>query len=359
MHTTIKSLMRSSLLAALMLAAILSTAACGRKSDIIPPGTVLPAAVADLSAECREGMVILSWTSPGRNTRGEPLTGLSGFVVMRASGDLSGEGCMCEFSQVADIDLEVPEDALVRGNRVAWTDRDPAAGPGMRYAYKVAAYNSDGYYGPDSYEVRLTLLSPPNPPEPVTATVGDGSVLLGWRASDKNARYNVYRTDANGVPAGNPANIEPVASASFMDTGLTNNDEYFYRVTALYISPFEGEPYSEGAATAVVSATPADVTPPDAPDGLRAVPGDGFVLLSWLPSTAQDIAGYVLYRRAGSDATPVKLAELAGMGITYKDTGVTPGVEYAYTVAAFDTAKPRNESAPSGAATAAVRTAGD
>lgn len=72
-------------------------------------------------------------------------------------------------------------------------------------------------------------------------------------------------------------------------------------------------------------------SPPPAPTGLTATPGNGQVALAWLASTGA--SSYTVYRRAASDQTMRPVAS----GITtrgYVDTGLPNGVRYYYRVQA-------------------------
>lgn len=358
MPTRDNTIARYVLIAALIM--LVTTASCGRKSALIPPGTLIPAGVDDLFAEMREGKVILAWTMPGRNTGGSRLADLGGFAVMRAEGTGSESDCMCEFSPVGNIDLATAGGAVVNGNRVAWTDNDPALTPGMTYAYKVEPYNTGGYHGPASNEVRLKLSTPPAVPSGLTATPGNGSVTLAWDKADKDstgaaisdlAGYNVYRPATRGGPLGLSINRAPVTKNSYTDTGLANNTAYSYRVSALR---GQGPPYSEGLPSIEVSAVPADLEPPAAPEGMRAVPAYMAVLLSWLPSPEAGLAGYRIYRKGPGEQMLTPLQEGLITTITYRDDDVRPGAEYTYALTATDNAAPPNESQLSEKLTVAI-----
>lgn len=83
-----------------------------------------------------------------------------------------------------------------------------------------------------------------------------------------------------------------------------------------------------------------DTTPPSVPTGLVATPGNAQVGLAWTASTDNvGVTGYRI-RRGG---TVVGTA----VGTTFTDTGRTNGVQYSYTVAAYDAAG--NESAQTAA----------
>ncbi|GAA0586777.1 hypothetical protein GCM10010172_84760 [Paractinoplanes ferrugineus] len=93
-------------------------------------------------------------------------------------------------------------------------------------------------------------------------------------------------------------------------------------------------------------ATPADVTAPATPGSVTATGADGSVTLGWAAGGDTDLAGYRLYRAAGTTVTPgpATLVASPGTGTGYLDTGLTNGTTYTYAVVAVDTAG--NTSAP-------------
>lgn len=322
--------------------------ACGRKGDLIIPGTVLPQPATNLKAEPKGDAVILSFTMPAKNTKGDPLTDLAGFDVLRAVDEESDEGCKCKLEKVAFIDLEYPKGAEVSGKKIVWADRGGLVF-GRKYLYKVVGVNKDDYRGAESNQAEARPLLPPGRPEQLTARPGNRSVVLEWapvRNLDNGsplediAGYNVYRsTEKGGKPA--PVNTAPVTDERFEDTGLVNGSAYYYSVSALR---GKEAPFAEGRTSETVAATPSDKEPPAPPAGLQAVPGDKAVMLSWDISPEADIKGYILYRRAGEENDFRPLAGEPSNSITYSDTGVEPGKTYYYAVTAVDSADPPNES---------------
>jgi len=83
---------------------------------------------------------------------------------------------------------------------------------------------------------------------------------------------------------------------------------------------------------------------------LDASPGNGIVLVAWLPSFDPDLAGYHVYRAtaAGGPWTRTTVDRTARIAY-FRDTGLAPSTRYYYRVTALDTAG--NESAPSGTTT--------
>jgi len=87
-----------------------------------------------------------------------------------------------------------------------------------------------------------------------------------------------------------------------------------------------------------------DTTPPAAPTGLTATPGNGVVDLSWNANTESDFTGYNIYRSETSGTGYVKINTVLVNGTSYHDTGLTNGVTYYYVVTAEDNATIPNES---------------
>jgi hypothetical protein len=113
----------------------------------------------------------------------------------------------------------------------------------------------------------------PRPPVTVTATAGNHQVSLSWTASPDGPgiTYNVYRTSQ---PGGTPERIaHDISATSFMATGLTNCQPYYFFVTALK-SGFEGawSHLNNGCGTggSCLTATPMNPLPPSVPTGLAA-----------------------------------------------------------------------------------------
>ncbi len=101
-----------------------------------------------------------------------------------------------------------------------------------------------------------------------------------------------------------------------------------------------------------------DSTPPAAPTGLIATPGDGTVGLTWTANGEPDLAGYNVYRSTTSPValtSPINGATLVASP-AYTDNSVTNGTEYFYVVTAVDdstnqsTASNQASATPAGAA---------
>ncbi len=117
---------------------------------------------------------------------------------------------------------------------------------------------------------------------------------------------------------------------TYQDTGLTASASYSYRVRATDAAG-DLSPYSNTA-----SATTA---PPSQPGTLTATAvSSSQVNLSWGASTGV-LSGYLIERCQGVACTGfMQVADPAGTGTTYQDTGLTASASYSYRVRATDAA---------------------
>src|SRR3989440_149570 len=222
------------------------------------------------------------------------------------------------------------------GNVLTYTDS--AATNGVTYYYQVSAVNSPGE-GAKSNEASAAPSAPPPPPSPpsaptnLVATAGNAQVGLTWQAPGSNGgsaitNYKIYRgTSSNGETL-----IATIGhQLSHSDGGLTNGAKYYYHVSAV-------NNVGEGLRSNEASATPtAPATPPGAPQGLSASPGDATVTLTWsAPSSngGSPITNYRIYRGTTSNGETLKTT--IGNVLTYTDTTVTNGVTYYYQVSAVN-----------------------
>jgi hypothetical protein len=115
--------------------------------------------------------------------------------------------------------------------------------------------------------------------------------------------------------------------------------------------PAAGQTFSDsGTGLCHGRAAAPDTTPPSAPTGLAAQPGDSSVNLSWVPNTESDLAGYDVYRATSPNGTYTKLNSSLVTTADYTDTGLMNGVTHYYYVIAVDTSG--NASAASAVASA-------
>ncbi|WP_448613984.1 fibronectin type III domain-containing protein [Modestobacter sp. URMC 112] len=211
----------------------------------------------------------------------------------------------------------VPVTGLLAG-RALTSHVDPGLQNDRSYSYTVQTHDTSGNWSASSAPpvvVTPTDLTPPAAPAPPTATRGDGEVSLTWPA---NAEPDVasYRVRRNGV------HVADGPATTYVDRGLVNDTPYSYTLVAVdrhgNVSP----------ASAPVTATPTDLTPPAAPAPPTATRGDGEVSLTWPANAEPDVASYRV-RRNG-----VQVAD--GPATTYVDRGLVNDTPYSYTLVAVD-----------------------
>ena len=176
--------------------------------------------------------------------------------------------------------------------------------------------------------------SGPPAPTGVTATPGNGQVTIGWNAVAGATSYNVqFRTSPTGTFSSAGTGI---TGTSFVHTGRTNGTTYYYVVNAVNAN-------GTSANSTQVSATPtAPATPPGAPVGLAATPGNTQVSLSWNPSSGA--TSYTVKSRT-STSDPYTVLSSTVTGTSYVHAGLTNGTTYYYVVSAANSAGGSGDSA--------------
>jgi len=86
--------------------------------------------------------------------------------------------------------------------------------------------------------------------------------------------------------------------------------------------------------------TPIDVFPPEPPAQPAAVSAQGAISLIWDPSPELDLGGYLVFRREAGGATLLQLTPTPITEARYRDSTVTAGRRYNYTVVAVDSQLP-------------------
>jgi chitodextrinase len=280
--------------------------------SITAPDWTPPSTPTGLSANNGAGTVVLSWNASTDNV------GVTGYTVYRNGTTL----------------------ATVAGSVLSYTDA--TVSPATIYSYTVDAFDAAGNHSAQSQPASVTTpaqtdTTPPSTPTGLNVTAGPaGEVDLAWSASTDDVGVTGYTVYRNGTSIGTVNG----STLSYADKTVASVTTYTYTVDA-YDAAGNHSPQSSPA-----SITTADWTPPSVPTGLSAVAASSSEIdLSWQASTDDvSVAGYNVYRNGSLDAT-------VGSGtLTYADTGLSDGVRYSYTVAAFDPAG--NASAQSGPASA-------
>ncbi|MGH9643249.1 MAG: hypothetical protein ACRD3Q_12590, partial [Terriglobales bacterium] len=149
--------------------------------------------------------------------------------------------------------------------------------------------------------------------------------------------------------------IGPAGPTHFLDPIEWENTYRYWITPVTVITRPDTQVQVEGDNSNQIEVVAHDVFPPPVPAGLQAVySGEGqkpFVDLIWAPVTAADLAGYNVYR-SEDNSVPSKLNSEPVKTPSYRDTSVTSGKTYLYTVTAIDIRN--NESKKSEPATETV-----
>ena len=100
----------------------------------------------------------------------------------------------------------------------------------------------------------------------------------------------------------------------------------------------------EGPPSEVYCATAVDRYPPPAPTNLRAIQEGSAITLTWTPSDAPDLGGYIVLRGDGGGVNMQPLIREPVREPAFKDESARSGETYTYSVYAVDTAPAPNVS---------------
>lgn len=176
---------------------------------------------------------------------------------------------------------------------------DRGLSPGVSLVYAVAAVDSSFNVGPKTFlETQIPDNVAPLPPYALSAGVTEaGEVTLRWspRTVEDLAGHRVYRRRL-GDGGDRRSGFEMIHAAdrearSWTDGTVQRGRSYVYRLTHVDEAGNESGP-SEDA-----EIVPTDVAPPPPPREVRAEEADRRgVVVVWMASAADDVAGYHIYR---------------------------------------------------------------
>jgi fibronectin type 3 domain-containing protein len=206
---------------------------------------------------------------------------------------------------------------------------DSTVANGTAYAYVVSATNAGGESA-DSAPVVATPVAPPNAPDGVRASAGNGQITLSWNPVPRAAAYAIRRASSPGGPF---SAVASCGAPPWTDTGLANGATYYYAVSA-------SNPGGESPSSEPVPASP--IGPPLPPGSLTASPGPARVSLVWTPIARA--TGYAV-RRAPSPGGPwTEIARTESS--SHVDSDVANGSTYFYAVAALNAGGAGDSTAP-------------
>ena len=165
---------------------------------------------------------------------------------------------------------------------------------------------------------------PPAKPAGLAAVPGDGQVMLTWNTVPGASAYLVKRASAPSGPYTIRANP---ATTQFLDAPATNGATWYYVVSAV-------DTHGESLDSAMVSATPVALVPPEAPTDLMATAGDALVALSW--NATATATSYQVMRGIQPGGPYLTVANPTTTN--YQDASALNGMTWYYVVSAVNSA---------------------
>ncbi len=320
---------------------LLVFAGCGAPGDPMPPLLNIPERTTDLEASQQAGELIVRWTLPSLSTEALPVKDLNRVVLLSReaeAGPVDASAFEDGAQELASLSEPKP------GERIERRFPLPAA-QGKRVALAVKNYNHRGRSQGLSNLVVLEIAPPLSAPRDLKATTQRTAIRLEWGEVAGASGYRIYRGSGEKPQF---SFLAAVKTPPFDDPNFEWNTPYSYMVRA-YTEVSTGIAESSDSKPKLV--VPKDTFAPSPPEGLRAVPGETAVELSWNLSPEPDTAGYHVYRR-GSSGEPVRQNSELLTTPVFTDKNVQRQQKYVYTVTAVD--DKANESGPSAAAEVVV-----
>lgn len=247
-------------------------------------------------------------------------------------------------AEQADVDSD-PERRLIRtvSNRTETrvTDSDELE-QNFTYYYQVHVADDLGAVGKSNVVSARILDLPPNAVDlNAPSSVGETTILLDWSTNDELdfARYDLRRSTNAGVSTATPLLVSFTTKevTSYLDTGLIENTEYFYRLFVVdkaggVSGSNERRQKTENAdPPAVVLAAPTEQTGAATPT----------LTVTWSQSSVHDFESYRLYRDTAASvsetSTLVRQIDLPNV-LAFTDAGLIDNTRYYYRVFVVDDA---------------------
>ncbi|KPJ94240.1 MAG: hypothetical protein AMJ53_05700, partial [Gammaproteobacteria bacterium SG8_11] len=334
-----------------------ATSGVGGANSYTPLDGGLPSAPASVAMQPGDGQILLQW---------EPVSGATGYVIYwnTAGNVTSADAALSPVTNVAwfpDVNNELVQRAFYVHMGLQ---------NGQDYFYRIAAMNAAGKTLSEQAMVRPEKIVPGRPAN-VHVVGGDGWIGARWNPVRNAESYNLYWKVADFGGNTNPGTlIENVSSPFRLDNSynlgadggfngttvpatISNGMTYEIRVEAVppggSISCFpENSPNPNIASkpspcTEGFSVTP-QIPPPVAPNGIRAIPGDGRITIQW-ESNNDPVDYYHVYWREHSDQPESRRRMDNGRGIpalegrseySQPHSGRTNGKRYYYVVTAVN-----------------------
>lgn len=340
---------RSLAVAALPLLLALFSSACGRKGDPQPPLRIVPGAIQDLAVDQQGNILRIRMSYPATTTSGAALGGVDSVELLQlARPAIDGEVPSVDASTFSAGAVPL---MVLRGTELAAATTggqlqvqipltDPLPDPAEALVFGARS-EKDGRVSPMSNRAAIVPSAPPEPPSSLTLEPSGDGIKVGWRYDGETAEaFRIYRRDARVRGYGDAVGTVDGEEREWLDRAARFGDRYIYTVRTLLVAT----PPVLSAEAGEREIDYQDRFAPPLPARFVALPERGAVRLRWERSRADDVAGYVIYRRDPGQQFR-RIDDKLITGLEYLDRGLASGLTFEYRIQAVD--RLGNESAPS------------
>ena len=206
---------------------------------------------------------------------------------------------------------------------------DKTAVAGVKYTYTVRGVASDGKTLSSSYDkIGVSAVIKPAKVVLISAKADSAGILVTWQKAAGAHSYQVYRKTAG---TGWKCVAKNIHDTEWKDIDAAKGTKYIYTVRAVADDGTTRGGYDKTGKPATVTKNP--TTPAIVTLG-KAVAGKSGITVTW--SYAADARAYRVYRKAAGETKWTIVAKNA-TGKSWRDTNVTKGTTYTYTVRGVNT----------------------
>lgn len=296
----------------------------------------------EVTAEVREGVVMLKWVPPP-----EPVEPESSEVEAEGAPEV-GEPDSAELA----VEPEVTEPQRVEREhtyafnvfRKRSADRFYSRKPINAEPVEGSSFNDRRVVFGESWCYVVRRVAVPVPEEPVW--IQDDSLVTEGIQQARDLLSQVPGSLPTGADTGAapPAPSQTTAVPTPPGTPPLPGAPVAQGLAQAILAPPPLTAPIESADSQAVCLTPQDTFAPATPDDVFAVTSSEGILLSWREVDAPDLRGYLVYRAERREGPFERMTPKPVRLGSFTDRSVEPGVEYFYRVSAVDREDPPNES---------------
>ncbi len=331
---------------ALLAGIAIAASGCGKKGDPLPPLRVVPLTTKDLEVRQQGRQILLGMAYPATTMSGLTLGGIDAVELLElvkpvpqaAEGDEpaplpSAEAREFEAGARTLLTLRGSElTSAVVGDRIQLRLPLSEALPAEPLANIFAVRTLKGdETSAISNRATLVPIEPPTPPRNLQTEPTATGIQLAWEADADTEGFDVFRRDAQVRGYGEPIRRVDGAKRRYLDKSARFAQRYIYTVRA--VAGVEPLIHSDEAGEREIEYE--DRFAPPLPKNIVALAERAAIRLRWEPSTADDVAGYVIFRREpGRNFHRLTAEPVAGS--EFVDRGLASGLTYAYRLQVID-----------------------